>query len=111
MCQRYLHKCNVRLFEHEKYHTLNAELYCPVKSFDEKIHISSTYHKHLSRNEMPLSNSFNEIGLDPIPDELEEYLKIAIKHGQGESAKTKGIIYNIPTEAVNICNILLRATD
>ena len=54
---------------------------------------------------------FNEIGLDPIPDELEEYLKIAIQHGQGESAKTKGIIYNIPTEAVNICNILLRPTD
>ena len=57
VCQQYLHKRNVRLFELEKYHILDAELYCPVRSFDEKIHICSTCHEHLSRNEMPLSNS------------------------------------------------------
>ena len=35
VCHQCLYKCSVRLFEHEKYHILNAELYCPVRSFDE----------------------------------------------------------------------------
>ena len=32
-------------------------------------------------------------------------------HGNGEFAKIKGSIYNIPIEAANICNILPRPAD
>ena len=32
-------------------------------------------------------------------------------YGKGEFAKIKGNIYNIPIEAANICNILLRPAD
>ena len=62
-----------RLFEHEK-HILTAELYFPVRSFDEKSYIYDTCHKHLSRNEMPCQAVFNKMSLDPIADEL-KYLK------------------------------------
>ena len=48
-----LYKPSVRLFEHEKYHILTAELYCPVRPFDEKTYACDTCHKHLPRNEMP----------------------------------------------------------
>ena len=34
--------------------------------------------------------------------------KIAIMHGKAEFSKIKGSIHNIPVEAKNICNILLR---
>ena len=96
-----LYKHSVRLFEHEKYHIPTAELYCPVRSFDEKTYTGDTYHKHLSRNEMPCQVVFNKMSLDPIPDELKDFKKlekilifkriilkkIAIIHGKGEFAK------------------------
>ena len=49
VCHRFLYKQSVRLFEHEKY-IITAEL---VRSFDKKTNICDTYHKHLSRNEIP----------------------------------------------------------
>ena len=39
VCHRCLYKRSVRLFEHEKYHSLTAELYCPVRSFVEKTYM------------------------------------------------------------------------
>ena len=37
ICHRILYQCSIRLFKHEKYHILIADLYHPVKSFDEKV--------------------------------------------------------------------------
>ena len=85
-------------------------MYRSVRSFDEKIYISDTYHKHLSRNEIPCQAVFNKMSLDSIPDELKDlkklekiliskriiFKKIAIMHGKGEFAKIKGSICNIP---------------
>ena len=59
------------------------------------------------------------MSLDPLSDELKDFKKfekifiskrtifkkIAIMPGEGEFAKIKGSIYNIPIEAANICNI------
>ena len=98
---------------HEKYHILRAELYYPVKSFDEKLCICETCHRHLYKNKMDL---------DSIPDELKSikksekivifnvplFKKIEIMHGTGELSKIKGSICNIPIKAANICNILPR---
>ena len=67
-----LYKCRVRLFEHEKYHVLTAQLHCLVRSFDEKIYICDKCHKHFSRNEMPCQAVFNKMSLGPIPDELKD---------------------------------------
>ena len=74
VCHWCLYKCIVRLFEHEKY-ILTAELYCPVRSFDEKTYICDTFHKHLSRNEMPCQAVFNKMILDRTPDELKDFKK------------------------------------
>ena len=76
MCRRCLYKRSVRLFEHEKYNILTAEMYRSVRSFDEKIYISDTYHKHLSRNEIPCQAVFNKMSLDSIPDELKDLKKL-----------------------------------
>ena len=67
MFHRCLYKRSIRLFKHEKCHILTAELFCLVKSFDEKTYICDTCHKHLSRNEMPRQAVFNKMSLDPIP--------------------------------------------
>ena len=124
VCHRCLYKRSVRLFEHEKY-ILTAELYCLMKSFDEKNYIGHTCHKHLSRNDMPCQAIFNKMSLDPIPDELKDlkklekmliykriiFIKIAVMYGKREFGKIKGSIWNIPIEAANICNILPRPAD
>ena len=44
MCNRCFYQCSFRLFEHAKYDILAGELYCPVRSFDEKIYICDTCH-------------------------------------------------------------------
>ena len=63
------------------------------------------------------------MALHPRPDELKYFKKlekvliskrilfkkIAIMHGKGEFFKIKRIIYNIPIEAGNLCNILRRS--
>ena len=64
---RYLYKRSVRLFEHKKYHILTAELYCAVRSFDEKIYVCDTCHKHLSRHEMSCQAVFNKISYPGVP--------------------------------------------
>ena len=74
VCHWYFYERSARLFEQEEYHILTSELFCPVRSFDEKIYISDTCHKHLSRHEMPYQAVFNKMSLDPIPDNL-KYLK------------------------------------
>ena len=66
----------VRLFEHEKYHILTAELYCLGISFDEKTYICDTCHEHLSRNEMSCQSVFNGMNLDHIPDGLKDFKKL-----------------------------------
>ena len=42
-CHWFLYRRSVRLFEHEKYHIFSAELYRPVRLFDEKIYICNIY--------------------------------------------------------------------
>ena len=73
-----LYKHSARLFQHEKYQTLNTQLYYLVRSLDEKTYICDTCHKRLSRNEMPCQEDFNKISLDPVPNELQD-LKIKLK--------------------------------
>ena len=96
-----------------------------MRSFDEITYIFDKCHKLLSRNEISCQAVFSKMSLDPIPDELKDLKKvakifiskriilkkIAIMHGKGEFTKIKGSIFNIPTEAANICNILSRPAD
>ena len=118
MCHWCLYKLIVRLFEHEKYHILTAELYVLVRSFDEKTSICDACHKHLSINEMSSQAIFSKISLDSIPDELKDFKKLkiliskrTILHPKEDFTKIKGSICNIPNEATNICNILPRPAD
>ena len=37
ICHQSLYRCSVRLFKYEKYQILCAELYHPMKTFDEKM--------------------------------------------------------------------------
>ena len=37
----------MRLFKHEKYHNLTAELHHLLKSFNEKFYVCETCHKHI----------------------------------------------------------------
>ena len=121
-CHRNLYQHSVRLFKQEKYHILTEKLCHPVKSFDTKLYISETFHKHLNKNEIPCQAVCTKMALYPIPDVLKNlkklekvlicerilFKKIAIMHGQGEFSKIKGCICNIPIEAPNVCNILPR---
>ena len=120
----YLSQRSVRLFKYEKYHILRAELDHPVKSFEGKLYICETCHKHLNKNEIPCQAVCNKIALDPTPDgwknfkKLEKVLiskrilfkEIALMHGKGEFSKIKGSICNSSIETANICNILPRPT-
>ena len=120
----YLSQRSVRLFKYEKYHILRAELDHPVKSFEEKLYICETCHKHLNKNEIPCQAVCNKIALDPTPDERKNFKKlekaliskrilfkeIAIMHGKGEFSKIKGSICKNSIETANICNILPRPT-
>ena len=73
-CYRSLCQRSVRLFNYEKYNILTAELHHPVKSFDEKLYICETCHKHFYKNEIPRQAVCNKMALDPISDQL-KYLK------------------------------------
>ena len=68
VCHRSLYQCSVRLFKQEKYHILTEELYHPVKSFDTKLYICETCHKHLIKNEIPCQAVCNKMALSLIPD-------------------------------------------
>ena len=117
-CNRSLYLRSVGLFKQEKYHNLTEELCHPVKSFDTKLYICETCHKHLIKNEIPC----HKMAIFPIPDILKDlkklekvliskrilFKKIAIMHGKGEFSKIKGSICNIPIEVANVCNILPR---
>ena len=116
VCHRCLYKRSIRFFENEKYRILTAELYCPVRSFNEKTYTCDTCHKHLSRNEMPCQAVCNKMSSDPIPDELKDlkkleknliskritFKKIAIMNGKGEFAKIKSSICNIPIKTKSL---------
>ena len=79
-----------------------------MSSFDEKIYIFDTCHKHLSRNEIPCQAVFNKMSLDSIPDQLKDFKKlqkiliskkiifkkIAVMHGKGE-LKVVYVIYSL----------------
>ena len=121
VCHRSLYLRSVRLFKQEKY-ILTEELYHPVKSFDTKLYICETCHKHLIKNEISCQAVCNKMALSSIPDILKDlkkldkvliskrilFKKIAMMHGKGEFSKIKGSIYNIPIEVANVCNILPR---
>ena len=91
---------------YEKYLILRAELHHPVKSFNEKLYILETWHKHLNENEISCRRFSNKMALYPIPDELKIlkkleklliserilFKKIAIIHGKGEFSKVMGSI-------------------
>ena len=93
-----------------------------MKSFDEKLYIYETCHKHLYKNEILCQAVCNKMALDPIPDQLKYFKKIekvllskriffkkiAIMHGKGEFSKIKGSLWDILIEASSICNILPR---
>ena len=120
-----LYRRTVKLIEHENRYVLTAELYCLVRSFNQKGYICNTCHKHISRNKMSCQAVLSKISLHLIPDELKDlknyqkilifkriiFKKIAIMHGKGEFEKNKGSICSIPTEAANICNAFPRAVD
>ena len=120
-----LYRRTVKLIEHENRYVLTAELYCLVRSFNQKGYICNTCHKHISRNKMSCQAVLSKMSLHLIPDELKDlknyqkilifkriiFKKIAIMHGKGEFEKNKGSICNIPTEAANICNAFPRAVD
>ena len=123
ICHQSLYQCSVRLFMYEKYLILRAELHHPVKSFNEKLYILETWHKHLNENEISCRRFSNKMALYPIPDELKIlkkleklliserilFKKIAIIHGKGEFSKVMGSICNILTETANIyCNTLTK---
>ena len=42
ICRRSLYQRSVRLFKHEKYHILTAQMYHPLKSFNTKLDICET---------------------------------------------------------------------
>ena len=76
ICHRSLYQLSVRLCKHERYSILTPELYHPVKSFDEKLYICETCHKHLNKNEIPCQVVCNKLAVDPIPNELKDFKKI-----------------------------------
>ena len=109
----------MRFSKYEKSQILSSELYHPVKSFDEKLCIYETCHKHVYKNETPSQAVCNKMALDPLPDELKDFKKLGDiliskrffffrkeRFGKSECSKTSGDIYNIIVEAANICNIL-----
>ena len=53
MCHQSLYQRSFRIFKYEKYQILTSKMYHPVNSFDEKLHICETCHKHLYKNEIP----------------------------------------------------------
>ena len=61
---------SARLLNHEQYHILTAELYHPVKSFNEKFYICETCHKHLNKDGFPIQAVCNKKPPDPIPNDL-----------------------------------------
>ena len=67
---RSLYQSRVRFFKHEKYHILTSELYHSVKSFDEKLNICETCHKHFYKNETPC-----QVVCNRIKNELEDLKK------------------------------------
>ena len=73
----YLSQRSVRLFKYEKYHILRAELDHPVKSFEGKLYICETCHKHLNKNEIPCRAVCNKMTVHPIPNELKDFKKIS----------------------------------
>ena len=75
ICHRNLYQRSVRLRQHEKYNFLTTELYHPVKSFDEKLYICETCHKHLTKNEIPCQAVCNKMALDPIPNQFKDFKK------------------------------------
>ena len=61
---------SVRFVKHEKYHILNAKSYHSVNSFDEKLYICETCHRHLYKSEASCRTVCHEVTLDPTPNEF-----------------------------------------
>ena len=47
-----------------------------MKSFDERLYICETCHKHLNKNEIPCQAVCNKMAVDPIPSELKDLKRI-----------------------------------
>ena len=47
-----------------------------MKSFDEKLYICETCHKHIYKKEIPCQAVYNKVTSDPIPDQLKCLTKI-----------------------------------
>ena len=97
MCHRRLYQDSVRLFKHEIYQILTSELYHPNKSFDEKLHICETCHKHLYEKEIPCQVFCYKMALDPIPHKLKDFkilekALISKMDGKGKFFKIQGSI-------------------
>ena len=81
------------------------------------MYICETFHKHLHESEIPCQLVYNNLVLNPVPNELNNFeeiesvlifkrmlfKKIAKIQAKGEFSNNNG---NIPTEAANTCNIL-----
>ena len=93
-----------------------------VKPFHEKLYICEKFHKHIYQNEILCHAVNNKMALDPTPDEIKDFKKFekvlvskrilfkkkAIMQGKGDFSKIKRNICNVPTETLNICDILPR---
>ena len=64
ICHQSVYQRSVRVFKPEKYHIVTADLYHPVKLFDEKFCICETY-KHLHKNKLPCQAVCNNMTEDP----------------------------------------------
>ena len=53
ICHQRLYQQSIKLFEHEKYPIVTAEMYHLMKSFDEKLYICEIYQKRLYKHETP----------------------------------------------------------
>ena len=47
-----------------------------MKSFDERLYICETCHKHLNKNEIPCQAVCNKMAVDPIPSEFKDLKRI-----------------------------------
>ena len=76
ICHQSLYQRSARFLNMKKYQILISELYHPVKSFDEKLYLCETCHRHLCKNEIPCQTVCNKMYLNPIPDELKDFKKL-----------------------------------
>ena len=54
---------------------LSTDCHLSIENICQESHICETYHKHLNKNEILRQVVHSNMGLDPIPEELKNFLK------------------------------------